>query len=45
MFHGGYLAEALLVPEMGETSQAAVLAKKEEASHAGNAEEQEEEML
>ena len=45
MFHGGYLAEALLVPEMWEFSLAAVLAKEEEDSHAGNAEEQEDEML
>ena len=44
MFHGGYLAEALLVPEMREFSLA-VLTKKEEDSHADNAEEQEDEML
>ena len=45
MFHGGYLAEALLVPDMRESSLAAVLTNKEEDSHTGNAEEQEDEML
>ena len=39
------MAEALLVPEMRETGLAGILAKKEEGSHAGNAEEQEDEML
>ena len=40
------MAEALLlVPEMRETGLAAVLAEKEEDSHAGNAEEQEDEMF
>ena len=40
------MAEALLlVPEMRETGLAAVLAEKEEDSHAANAEEQEDKML
>ena len=39
------MAEALLVPELRETGLAAVLAEKEEDSHAANAEEKEDEML